>query len=308
MELRVWKRKPPNTWLLDLDQYAIRPTPSKVIEAWDIKGSDWTGPYYADSGEDGIISYLFDWVNDVFKFAVDIGAAHGYGGSNIRHIADRCEWKTTEFDGSNKWSNIHPRVKNLRITPKNICSELLKCETPYQIDLLSLDIDSMDWYVLKSFLEGGFQPNVIILEYNPIFNFDDEIVRTYSQSYNKDKTSGYGASLRAFEKLLNKYNHSLVGNGTDIDNQMYSNNAIFLNNKFIREFDKIQTIKELHPKTWKESWKKNTKKVIVFTEMEMVLKSLQISDLTEVKKYLIEKNIVKGLESEDYEVINNNTN
>jgi len=287
MELRVWKRKPPNTWLLDLDQYAIRPTPSKVIEAWDIKGSDWTGPYYADSGEDGIISYLFDWVNDVFKFAVDIGAAHGYGGSNIRHIADRCEWKTTEFDGSNKWSNIHPRVKNLRITPKNICSELLKCETPYQIDLLSLDIDSMDWYVLKSMLEGGFEPSITILEYNPIFNFDDEIVRTYSQRFVKDGSSSYGASLKAFERLMNKYNHTLVVNCADIDNQIYSNNAIFLHNRYIGPWKdtKIKTIEELHPVAWKEPWKENS-----------------IGDLDKLKKQLIKIGVMKKLKEEDYEV------
>jgi hypothetical protein len=289
-----WKKVPDSTWLLNLNRHMINPIPSESVNKKILlKGWRWRGPYYSEYGEEGILDYLFTYINDVNKFAVDIGAAHGYSGSNIRYLSDKYNWKTTEFDeGNSVWKKIHPSVKKLRVTPDNICDELLKYKTPYQIDLLSLDIDSMDWYVLKSFLEGGFQPNVIILEYNPIFNFDDEIVRTYSQSYNKDKTSGYGASLRAFEKLLNKYNHSLVGNCTDIDNQIYSNNAIFLNNKFIGESDKIQTIEELHSKIWKEPWKMKNKK----------------GDLIEVKKYLIEKNIVKRLKGEDYEVINNNTN
>jgi len=283
---KLWRKKPPNVfWLQDLQRYTISPTPGYVLKKWGFKGWEWPGPYYSDDGEDGILEYLFNHINDKNKFAVDIGSAHGYGGSNIRYLADKYDWKTTEFDGSNKWSNIHPRVKNLRITPKNICSELLKCETPYQIDLLSLDIDSMDWYVLKSVLEGGFESSVIILEYNPIFNFDDDVVRTYSAKYKKDGKSGYGASLSAFEKLLNKHNYRLVTNCADPDNEIYSNNAIFLNNKFIREPDRIQTIEELHPKIWKEPWKEN-----------------KVSNLTDLKEYLIEKNIMRELKEEDYEV------
>ena len=54
-------------------------------------------------------------------------------------------------------------------SPDNICEKLLKYNTPEEFDLLSLDIDSNDWYVLKSILYGGFKPSVIILEYNPIY-------------------------------------------------------------------------------------------------------------------------------------------
>lgn len=291
-----YKKIPPNTlWLLNLQQYRISPTPGYVLKRWGFKGWQWPGPYYSDDGEDGILEYLFYYIDDKNKFAVDIGAAHGYGGSNVRYLADTFGWKTTELDYSKKWENIHPRVKNLRITPENICSKLLKYETPYQIDLLSLDIDSMDWYVLKSVLEGGFESSVIILEYNPIFSFDDDVVRSYSAKYNKDGSSSYGASLSAFEKLLNKYNYTLVENCVDLDNKIYSNNAIFLNNKFIRDDDKTSTIEQLHPVAWKEPWKEN--KALDTTGI-----AWEISTIKDLKRFLIEKNIMKELKEEDYEV------
>jgi hypothetical protein len=274
-----WKKVPDSTWLLDSNSYRIKEKP--------VGESKCEGPWYSEYGEDGILTYLFEYINDEHKFAVDIGAAHGYGGSNIRHLADKYNWETTEFEDKprrGKWPRVHPSVKELRASPKNICKSLLEHNTPFEFDLLSLDIDSMDWYVLKAMLDGGFKPNVIILEYNPIFDHDEEIVRNFDMNYGKDSSSGYGASLSAFEKLLNKHNHTLVVNCADIHNEIYSNNAIFLNNKFIRDNDKIQTIEELHPNVWKEPWKtKNIEK-----------------DLTKLKKYLIEHSVMKELKDEDY--------
>ena len=80
-----FKKKPSNeNWLQNLHENTIVPSPSFVISNWKIKGCDWDGPYYAEYGEDGILNYIFTYIDDKHKFAVDIGAAHGYGGSNIR--------------------------------------------------------------------------------------------------------------------------------------------------------------------------------------------------------------------------------
>tara|TARA_B100001250_G_C19807766_1_gene794198 strand:+ start:1747 stop:2619 length:873 start_codon:yes stop_codon:yes gene_type:complete len=286
-----FKKKPPNnTWLQGLHHEVISPSPSFVISNWKIKGCDWDGPYYAECGEDGILKYIFTYIDDKHKFAVDIGAAHGYGGSNIRMLVDKYGWDTTEFESrpirKPKWSRVHPSVKKMMASPDNICEKLLKYNTPEEFDLLSLDIDSNDWYVLKSILYGGFKPSVIILEYNPIFNNNQEYVRNLNMRFEKDGTSAYGASLRAFEKLLNRFDHSLIWNCYDNKRGVQSNNAIFLNNKFIRDDDKISTIKELHPEPWKEPWKNNP----ISNEPKKIIEEL------------VRTKIMKKLTEEDYEV------
>tara|TARA_R110001592_G_scaffold19505_1_gene79874 strand:- start:3484 stop:4353 length:870 start_codon:yes stop_codon:yes gene_type:complete len=285
-----FKKKPLNeNWLQNLHENTIVPSPSFVISNWKIKGCDWDGPYYAEYGEDGILNYIFTYIDDKHKFAVDIGAAHGYGGSNVRMLADKYEWNTTEFESRPnrpKWSRVHPSVKKMMASPDDICEKLLKYNTPLEFDLLSLDIDSNDWYVLKSVLEGGFKASVIILEYNPIFNCNQEYVRNLNMRFEKDGTSGYGASLKAFEKLLNKHNYRLIVNCADIHDEIYSNNAIFLNDKFIRDDDKIFTIEELHPEPWKEPWKNNS----ISNEPKKIVEGL------------VKTKIMKKLTEEDYEV------
>ena len=56
---------------------------------------------------------------------------------------------------------------------------VLVYKTPKEFDLLSLDIDSIDWYVLKKLLEGNFKPSVAIIEFNPMFEYNESYVRRY---------------------------------------------------------------------------------------------------------------------------------
>jgi len=303
-----WEKEPDSNWLIDLHRRVVTPklcSGNINKKTGEIKpnGALWEGPYYSDYGDDRILEYLFKYINKTTKFAVDIGASSGYGGSNVRFLVDTYDWGSTELDYSSKWTRIHPRVnkyrdvktnqlrpeiaiqfaKKRKITRDNVCQVLNQYRTPKIFDLLSLDIDSMDWYVLKSLLNCGFNPSVAIVEYNPIFNHDESYVKCYSEKFWKNDTSGYGASLRAFEKLFNKHNYTLVGNVADIGNKIYSNNAIFLNNKFIRDDDVVQTIKELHPRAWVEYWKTGN----------------DSDDLYEVKSKLIENGTMESKTNND---------
>jgi hypothetical protein len=242
----LFKKQPDNNWLINLDQYLIKEKPEGK---WDHKG-----PWYSDDGEDGVLNYLFEYINDKHKFAVDIGSAHGYGGSQIRHLVDKYDWKSTEIDGG-KWNRMHPRIKREWIKPDNICELLDKYETPKEFDLLSLDIDSMDWYVLEKLLEGDFKPSVAIIEFNPIFEHNEEYVVNFNENYKKDGTSRYGASAKAYETLMNKYNYTLVHvfpRGV--------NNLLFISNKFISPTTNVNIIEDMHPVSYVERHKKKWNK------------------------------------------------
>tara|TARA_R110002073_G_scaffold333581_1_gene521486 strand:+ start:325 stop:1197 length:873 start_codon:yes stop_codon:yes gene_type:complete len=253
----IWKKEPANNWLVGLDAHRRLDKPSKHPHY---------GPWYSDDGEDGVINYLFDFINDEFKHAVDLGSYHGYGGSQIRHVADKYSWNTTEFDSAIN-EPMHPNVRQVLITPETICSKLDEHNTPKEFDLLSLDIDSVDYNVLESILNGGFKPNVAIVEFNPLFAHDELYVRSLDPPLRKNGTSWYGASLGAFENLMNNNNYTLIHvfgkvdvdtNGNTIpENSLEINNALFINNKFITKDTIISSIDKLHPTPWIESHKKH---------------------------------------------------
>lgn len=249
--MALFKKHPGDDWLINLDQYR---SPGAFDEN-GVTSHPWPGPWYSDDGEDGVLNYLFEYIHDSNKFAVDIGSAHGYGGSQVRYLVDKYNWNSTEIDGGN-WNPMHPRVYQTWFNVDNICDILQKLDTPKQIDLLSVDIDSMDYHILKKIFTEKYQPSVAIIEFNPIFNHDESFVRVYDPSYRKDSTSNYGASLKSFEILFNEFEYTLIHTFDKLESRK-TNNAIFISNKFIKNTMKIPPRDELYSTPWVEKWKKN---------------------------------------------------
>ena len=256
MTTGLFRKKPPVNWLGDLNKYRNDTKPGKHPHL---------GPWYSDDGEDGVLDYIFQYINITNRFAVDIGCAHGYGGSHIRHLVDKYDMDSTELDYNRDWDPIHPRVKQAWVTPDNICEILELYKTPKEFDLLSLDVDSTDYYILQEILQAKYRYKVAIIEYNPIFNYDECYVKKYDtrklmnlnyiQEFTlKDSTSSYGASLMAYSKLMNRAGYELV-HAFGESNLMESNNAIFIHKEFLLDDAGVQSIKVLHPLPWIESWK-----------------------------------------------------
>ncbi len=96
---------------------------------------------------------------------------------------------------------------------------------------LSIDIDGNEYWILEEILSKKVIPEIIITEYNASF-LDHEITVPYDENFDIHKKHPslwyHGASLSAFNKLLMKYNFSLVKviNGT---------NAIFVLENILKE-------------------------------------------------------------------------
>ena len=50
--------------------------------------------------------------------------------------------------------------------PSNILDHFKKFKVPQEFDLLSVDTDSYDWFMIEAILQGGYQPRVIVTEWN----------------------------------------------------------------------------------------------------------------------------------------------
>ena len=122
-------------------------------------------------------------------------------------------------------------IYNNFINYKNINEIISNSITKKNFDFFSLDIDGMDYWVLEKL---NFNPKIICAEFNPWLGKSEKLIlpKELNFTYRSDKY--YGASLKAYQFLLNKKNYKLVG----IESS--GNNAFFINqNEFQIQFDEL---------------------------------------------------------------------
>ena len=75
------------------------------------------------------------------------------------------------LDGGNEDPDIN--LKKVMFWPDNIIELFQKFEVLKHFDFLSVDMDSYDWFMLEKILEAGFEPRVVIIECNTMFDLTD---------------------------------------------------------------------------------------------------------------------------------------
>ena len=194
---------------------------------------------FSQNGEDGIIDYLVHQLDIPSPNFVEIGIGN-YRESNTRFLYNRIHSKGLIID---RLDQLHIKVKpyvnlwkgDLRIhqkmvTAKNI-NEILDKYCNYKIDLFSIDIDGVDYWVISK-----LRPNiskVFIAEYNPVFGSDLEITVPNIDGF--DRTNYhysnlcYGLSLKALIKLMEEKNYYFLGTN------LQKHNAFFISNNLKKE-------------------------------------------------------------------------
>jgi hypothetical protein len=197
---------------------------------------------YSQWGEDGILDYICGAIGVSKPNVIEIGAGN-FIECNSRFLAESRNANIIAVDGRNDlkenietssvfWkSQIIPLVD--WVTPDKINSIILLGEEKFgKIDIFSIDLDGNDYWIIKE--ANLTKIDVIVLEYNPIFGAikevsvprDDEFDR-----YRKHFTGlYYGASLRAYIKLL--FNKDFIFIGTN----RVGNNAFFVKNNLLHNF------------------------------------------------------------------------
>ncbi len=151
---------------------------------------------HSQYGEEGVIDRLFSTLGTTNKFLVDIGAHDGSRFSNTRHLVEQ-GWKGALFDRAHQTERVHRE----HITAENVCSVLLKHNVPHAFDFLSIDIDGVDWYVLRALLRGGYRPRIFVCEINSDLPAYPPVTVEYDPEFKFSSCNYFGASLGAFEVL-----------------------------------------------------------------------------------------------------------
>lgn len=172
---------------------------------------------YSQYGEDGIISEIFRRIGTTNLTFVEFGV-HGFD-NNTTFLLHK-KWKGLWIEGNRlSFEQLSQRIgdydlDNLKlreafITVENFERILSEERIPEELDLLSIDIDGNDYYVLESLTE--FKPRVIIIiEYNATFGATEDIVIEYDPLFQWQGDSYFGASLSAIVRIAKQKGYSLV--------------------------------------------------------------------------------------------------
>jgi hypothetical protein len=158
---------------------------------------------YSQTGEEGILEGIFAAVGETNRCLVDIGAGDGTKLSNTRLFLEK-GWHGARFD-----ANYGADVYQQRITAENICDVLAKYNIPNEFDLLSLDIDGIDWWVLRALLRV-YSPRVFVAEINHQKPANPPMAVTYDPALVFKDSDYYGASLGAYCMLAESRGYTLV--------------------------------------------------------------------------------------------------
>jgi hypothetical protein len=196
---------------------------------------------YSEFEEDGILLYLFTLIPPINRTCVDIGAADGRI-SNTANLIINHGWWGHLFDGNeqnvtagraffekNKDTFLYPpRFTTAWITAENVNDYIIKSGVSGPIDLLSLDIDGMDYWVWKAITV--IKPQVVVCETNNFIPPNRALTVPYDPGFVSKSEDYLGASLAAMCKLGQGKGYRLIGT------HRFGFNAFFMKNGVGEEF------------------------------------------------------------------------
>ena len=140
--------------------------------------------YLSQNEEDGLLLALFKRIGTTDQRFVEIGC--GMNGGNSGFFAQECGWSGLMVDA--KSASIekvtvrfrgHPvRTVKQRVTREGVNGMLEKFGFTGELDLLSIDIDGMDYWVWEALTVCS--PRVVAIEYNWLFGAERAVTIPYA--------------------------------------------------------------------------------------------------------------------------------
>jgi len=196
---------------------------------------------FSHTDEDGILHYIFSLIGTTNKICLDVAFASPYG-ANTTNLIINNGWNGILICGSESevasvkqffashpdTVDYPPKVYHQWVTTENINATVEKGLNDLHlqektIDLFSLDIDGVDYWIWKAL--DIVEPRVVVVEYHNVLG-EKSVTVPYKPDFNRfDIHPDYmGASLPAFVKQGKEKGYRLVGCNR------YGYNAFFIKN------------------------------------------------------------------------------
>ncbi|MEM7143120.1 MAG: hypothetical protein AAF548_19010 [Actinomycetota bacterium] len=138
---------------------------------------------------------------------VEFGVGEMGAECNTRLLLEQ-GWTGLRMDGMDQ-----PGPTDIRrefITAENIDELFARYGVPDEFDLLSIDIDSNDYWVLRA-LDERYRPRILVMEYNASLGPTERKTIPYDPTHVWDVSSYFGASLAALDTAAADRGYALVG-------------------------------------------------------------------------------------------------
>lgn len=208
---------------------------------------------FSQGNQDCMLDTIFDNLGTTDKYFVEYGfntnhQCSGSGPNTCKLWKDG--WTGLLLDGDNQNASIN--LHNHFLYQDNIVDILKQYNVPRDLDFLSSDMDSHDFFVLASILEH-YQPRVVTTEYNanwPVEYAISQIDPSLSEDLWKISKENFnfrqciwGASASAFRQLMERHGYALIGVTPGLDLFWARNNLLDCYN--VPEFSSFVEIMKL---------------------------------------------------------------
>lgn len=187
---------------------------------------------FSQWGEDGIIQYLIGQMPGIPCTFIEFGV-EDFTESNCRFLMMKDNWSGHIIDGSpahvatirqSHWFWKHDLGVTCAFIDKDNINGLLDgAGFGRAPGILSVDIDGVDWWVLQA-LED-WRPWMVIVEYNGLYGSERAVTVPYDPAFVRHRKhhSGlyWGASLKAFDDLLEARGYVLAGTNSQGSNAFF---------------------------------------------------------------------------------------
>ena len=177
---------------------------------------------YSQQDEDGILQEIFRRIGVTDSRFAEIGVGdglennthyllqQGWTGLWVDADQDRCAAIRARFAAPLAAGGL--RLTQAIVNAENINDLIEQGGVGGEPDLLSVDIDGNDYYVLESvFKHKKLSPRVVVVEYNARHRPPASLVQPYNAMYSWDGSDYFGASLCALHALAREHGYALVG-------------------------------------------------------------------------------------------------
>lgn len=189
---------------------------------------------FSQNGEDGVIAEILRRTGTDGGFFVEFGAA--VTESNCLLLADVAGWAGLFMDGdadaiaalrSRYLGSENVAVRQAKVTPANVEALFAEGSVPRELDVLSIDIDGLDYHVWEA-LER-YRPRLVVIEYNGAIAPQRRLVQPADVEV-WDGSDFFGASIGALDLLAGRKGYRLVYT------ELSATNAFFVRDDLASEF------------------------------------------------------------------------
>ncbi|CAE6947449.1 purF [Symbiodinium natans] len=210
--------------------------------------------------QDRYLDQIFRTIGTTNTFFVEFGARRPEV-LNSAHFRMNCGWSGLLMDGApggaangacpdcpgqellDAPDDAPVRLRQAFMTADNINDHFEKNKVPCEFDLLTVDVDKNDYWLVKALDFSRFRPRVVAVEFSSYFKSDEKKVNSYIEDAVWHMWDITGASLAALNDLMRAKGYQLVA-------QVAGEHGLWVLGSEMNEEDKGMEV----PETVEESW------------------------------------------------------